>query len=138
MAEAKLAPGTEKLLENTAEHLSKMQGGASVGGFPGFEPPEDDEKYRRKIKNRAYTPEEAEHWIKELNNFLKQVAEKNPGMTLEEILQKQGLSLDEIDNFIVALRNAHATAAGMEGYGVNVETVQTMESLFQTLGVSTW
>ena len=61
VAEAKLATGTKKLLENTAEHLSKMQGGASVGGFPGFEPPEDDEKYRRKIENESHTGEEINH-----------------------------------------------------------------------------
>ena len=135
---SKLAPGTEGLLRQTAEHLSKMQGGVSVGGFPGFEPPDDDEKYRRKINERSYTPEEADYWIKEINNFLKQIANKNPNLSLKEILQKQGLSLGEIDNFIVALRNTHATAAGMEGHGLSAQTLQTVESLFKILGVSTW
>ena len=36
IAEAKLATGTEGLVKQTAEHLSKMQGGASIGGFPGL------------------------------------------------------------------------------------------------------
>ena len=43
VAQASLAPGTEGLLRQTASHLSKLLSGASVGGFPGFEPPGDDE-----------------------------------------------------------------------------------------------
>ena len=79
---ASLASGTEGLLKQTALHLSKMQGVESIGGFPGFEPPDDDEKYKRKIKNSSASGEEVNTWVKEINNFLRQVANKNPGMTL--------------------------------------------------------
>ena len=89
ISEARLAPGTEGLLRQTAAHLSKMQRGASVGGFPGFEPPDDDEKYRRRIKEQHFTAQDVNDWVKEINNFLKQISKKNPRMSLEEILQKQ-------------------------------------------------
>ncbi len=134
----RLAPGTKKLLRQTAEHLSRMQGGVSIGGFPPFKPPEDDERHREKIKNRAYSPEEANHWLGEMNNFLRQIADKNPGMTLEEILLKQGRSPAEIENFLNAIREARVTADGMSGYGVQAETAETLESLMQMLEVSSW
>jgi len=138
ISEARLAPGTEGLLRQVAEHLSRMQGGASIGGFPGFEPPGDDDKYRRKIENQSASGEEINHWVKEINNFLNQIVKKNPGMTLEEILQKAGLTPNQIDQFVNALRNTHATAAGMEGVGVNEATVKTLESLMKVLGVIPW
>ena len=136
LAAARLIPGTEGLLRQAAEHLSKMQGGKSVGGFPAFEPPDD--KYRSKIKNRSYSAEEANHWVKEINNLLRQIAEKNPGLTLEEILQRQGLTPREIDDFIIVLKNVQATARGMEGYGVTTETMNVLNGLFETLGVVPW
>ena len=136
VAEAKLAPGTEGLVKQTAEHLSKMQGGASVGGFPGFEPPDD--KYRRKIEDRSYSGEDANGWIKEINNFLKQIADKNPGLTLEEILQRQGLAQAQIKQFIEAVRETHYVANSRVGYGVNLDTVKTLASLMERLGVSAW
>ncbi|MFZ1403593.1 MAG: hypothetical protein WAW03_10950, partial [Anaerolineae bacterium] len=114
VAQASLAPGTEGLLRQTASHLSKLLSGASVGGFPGFEPPGDDDKYRRKIEERSYTAEEVNYWVKEINNFLGQIVKKNPGMSLEEILQKQGLNPEQIVAFIRALRNIHSITAGME------------------------
>ena len=138
VAQASLAPGTEGLLRQTASHLSKMQGGASVGGFPGFEPPGDDDKYRRKIEERSYTAEEVNYWVKEINNFLGQIVKKNPGMSLEEILQKQGLNPEQIVAFIRALRNIHSITAGMEGIGVSGTTIAALAGLMNTLGVSPW
>jgi len=135
---ARLAPGTEGLLQQTAEHLSKMQGGDSIGGFPGFEPPGDDEKYRRKIKDRDYNPQDVNDWVKEINNFLRQITNKNRGLTLEVILQRQGLNRGQIDSFINTLRDTQATAAGMEGHGVSEATAKTLEALMKVLGVSTW
>ncbi len=136
--EARLAGGTEGLLRQTAEHLSRMQGGASIGGFPGFEPPDDDEEYRRKIKDKTYDGQDVNDWVREINNFLRQIVKKNPGLTLEEILQRQGLTPGQIDGFVKALRDAHATADGMSGHGVNEATVEMLEGLMKTLGVSTW
>ena len=54
VSEARLAPGAESLLKQTARHISKLMGGASVGGFPGFEPPDDDKRYKDKIRNQSY------------------------------------------------------------------------------------
>ena len=138
VSEARLAPVTEGLLRQTALHLSKMQGGASVGGFPGFEPPDDDEKYRDKIKNERHTPQDINDWVKEINNFLNQIVKRNPGLSLEKILQKQGLSQAEIDGFIEALQSAHNTAKTLSEYGVNPETVKILESLMKTLRVPVW
>mgnify|MGYP001609778939 CR=1 FL=1 len=64
VSEATLAKVTEGLLRQTALHLSKMQRGASVGGFPGFEPPDDDKEYRDKVKNERYTPQDVNDWVK--------------------------------------------------------------------------
>ncbi|MEK7442267.1 MAG: hypothetical protein AABZ78_15825 [Chloroflexota bacterium] len=135
---ASLASGTEGLLKQTALHLSKMQGGESIGGFPGFEPPDDDEKYKRKIKNSSASGEEVNTWVKEINNFLRQVANKNPGMTLEKILEKQGLSAEQVKNFSDALRNVHAVADGKVGYGVRQTTFDSLTELMKLLGVTTW
>jgi len=133
-----LAKESEGLLKQTALHLSKMQKGASVGGFPGFEPPDDDERYKRKVKEGEYNAQDVNDWVKEINNFLRQIIDKNPGMTLEKILQKQGLTSEQVKEFLEALRNVHATASGMEGTGVTSETVIVLKSLMDTLGVSTW
>lgn len=138
VAQASLAPGTEGLLRQTASHLSKMQGGASIGGFPGFEPPGDDDKYRRKVEERSYTAEEVNYWVKEINNFLGQIVKKNPGMSLEEILQKQGLNPEQIVAFIRALRIIHSITAGMESIGVSGTTTAALAGLMNTLGVSPW
>ncbi len=137
VSEASRAETTEGLLRQTAAHLSKMQRGASVGGFPGFEPP-DDEKYRRKIKEQHITARDVNDWVKEINHFLKQIVDKNPGTTLEEILRNQGLTSSQIDQFVVALRNTHTTAEGMESLGVNETTVKMLESLMRVLRVQPW
>ena len=136
--EARLAKGTDGLLQQTAEHLSKMQRGASIGGFPGFEPPDDDEKYRRKIKEGRYSAQDINDWVKQINNFLKQIVKKNSGLSLEEILQRHGSSQAEIIEFMNALRDAEYTAGSQVGYGVSSETAGTLRSLMQALGVSTW
>ncbi|MBK9091482.1 MAG: hypothetical protein IPM84_01640 [Anaerolineae bacterium] len=138
VAQASLAPGTEGLLRQTASHLSKMLGGASIGGFPGFEPPGDDDKYRRKIEERSYTAEEVNYWVKEINNFLGQIVKKNPGLSLEEILQRQGLSQVETRELVEALQGTHNTAKVLSEYGVNPETVKILESLLKTLRVPLW
>ncbi|MBK6432165.1 hypothetical protein [Candidatus Amarolinea dominans] len=138
VAQASLAPGTEGLLRQTASHLSKMLGGASVGGFPGFEPPDDDEKYRRKIKDQDYSAEDLNGWVKEINNFLNQITKRNPGQSLEELLERQGLSQTQIREFVQSLQQAHYTAKGMSGHGVNPQTVLTLDSLMEILGVVPW
>jgi hypothetical protein len=138
VSEARLVPGTEGLLRQTAAHLSKMQRGASVGGFPGFEPPDDDEKYRRKIKEQNYSAQDVNDWVKEINNFLNEIAKKNPGLSLEEILQRQGLSQVETREFVEALQSTHNTAKVLSEYGVNPETVKILESLLKTLRVPIW
>jgi len=133
-----LADGTEGLTKQTALHLSKMQKGASIGGFPSFEPPDDDERYKRKVKEGEYNAQDVNDWAKEINNFLRQIADKNPGKTLEEILIKQGLNAKQVDEFLHALRDVHITASGMEGTGVTLETVMALKNIMDTLGVSTW
>lgn len=138
VSEARLANGTEGLLRQTAAHLSKMQRGASVGGFPGFEPPKDDKDYRDKVKDARYTAQDVNDWVKEINNFLNQIVKKNPGLSLEKILQKQGLSQAEMDSFIEALQSTHNTAKVWSEYGVNPETVKILESLMKTLRVPVW
>jgi len=138
VVEARLGKGTEGLVKQTAAHMSKLLGGGSVGGFPGFEPPDDDEAYREKIRNQSYTGEEADHWIKEINNYLRQVVKKNPNMTLEEILQEMGRQQRDTNLFLDALRDVHATARGLEGYGVSKGTLEGLEALMETLGVAPW
>jgi hypothetical protein len=131
------AEGTEGLLRQTAEHLSKMQGGASIGGFPGFEPP-DDERYKDKIRNQSYSGEEANYWAKEINNLLRQIVDKNPGLTLEQILQRAGLQPGEIKSFMDGLRNIHSSVSGLVDHGVNPKTVEILEELMNILGVTPW
>lgn len=133
-----LADGTEGLTKQAALHLSKMTGGGSVGGFPKFEPPDDDPKYRSKIKSRSYSGQDANGWVKEINNFLKQIVERNSNMTLEEILQRQRLTPTQIDNFMDALRQAEVAARGMQGYGVTEETASTLQMIMKSLGVIPW
>lgn len=134
---ASLAPGTEGLLKQTAAHLSKMQGGESIGGFPGFEPPDDDEKYKQKIKNKNYSAQDVNDWVKEINNFLKQIIEKNPGMTLEEILTKQGLTAEQIEKFILALKDTELMARSMATFGVDTARALALRELLIQLGVTT-
>jgi len=138
ITEARLGKGTEALLGQTAAHLSKLLGGESAGGFPGFEPPDDDEQYREKIRNQTYSPEDANHWIKEINNFLRQIVNKNPNMSLEEILKQAGLSQSETQAFIESLQNAHSIARGYSQYGVNPATLKHLEALMEILGVIAW
>lgn len=133
-----LAKGTEGLLRQTALHLARMQSGASVSGFPGFEPPDDDEAYRRKIRDRDYTAQDVNDWVKEINNFLAQIAKKNPGLSLEEILRRYGSNEEQIKQFIESLQEAHYMANSRVGYGVNLEMVRTLQSMMETLGVPTW
>jgi len=133
-----LADGTEGLTKQTALHLSKMQGGASIGGFPGFEPPDDDERYKRKVKGEGYNAQDVNNWVKEINNFLKQIVKKNPNRSLEKILQKQGLTPSQTDDFLDAIQRTQYVADGMKGHGVNPETVKMLESLMKTLGIPLW
>jgi len=138
VVQARLGKGTEGLLKQAAIHMSKLLGGQSIGGFPGFEPPDDDERYKDKIHNQSYNGEEVNHWIKEINNFLRQIIKKNPDMTLEEILQEAGLQQGDIESFIRGLRNVHIIAAGNEGVGVTSATVKALEELMEILGVAPW
>ncbi len=138
VSEASLAKVTEGLLRQTATHLSKMLEGESIGGFPGFEPPKDDKEYRRKIKEQNYSAQDVSNWLKEINNFLGEIVKRNPGLSLEQILQRQGLAQTQSQNFIAALQRIHYTADGMKGLGVSEKTVETLASLLKTLGVPTW
>lgn len=138
VAEARLGKGTEGLVKQTALHMSKLLGGDSIGGFPGFEPPDDDETYRGKIRNQTYTGEEANHWIKEINSFLQQIVKKNPNMTLEEILQQAGLNASETQRFMSDLRDIHVIAKIHQESGVNPQTVEVLEELMEILGVAPW
>ena len=115
-----------------------MNKGASVGGFPGFEPPEDDKKYRSKVNDGNFNAQDVNDWVKEINNFLRQIVQKNPGMTLEEILQKQGLTAEQIANFSDTLRNVEVMARSMKHYGVAPETAETLTALMETLGAVPW
>lgn len=133
-----LAKESEGLLKQTALHLSKMQGGASIGGFPGFEPPNDDERYKRKVKGEGYNAQDVNNWVKEINNFLRQIADKNPGKTLEEILIKQGLTTLQVKDFLDALRNVELSARNMEHYGVATGTIQLLQTVMKDLGVIPW
>ncbi len=135
---ASLAAGTEGLLKQTAAHLSKMQGGESIGGFPGFDPPDDDEKYKQKIKNKNYSPRDVNDWVKEINNFLRQIIEKNPEMKLEEILMKQGLTTEQTRNFILALKDTELAARGMATKGVEASRALALRELLLKLGVTLW
>lgn len=138
VSEARLAKGTEGLLRQAALHLSRLESGKSVGGFQGFEPPKDDKEYQRKIRDRAYNAQDVNDWVKEINNFLSQILKKNPGMSLEKILQEQGLTESQVDDFVGALKDLHYTADGMKGSGVSAETVARLETLMEKLRVPTW
>lgn len=114
----------EGLLRQTARHLSKMERGTSIGGFPGFEPPKDDKEYQRKIKEGNYSAQNVNDWVKDISKSLEQVAKKNPGKSLEKILQEQGKTRIQIDEFLDAVRNAQYRARSMEGTGVNTQTIE--------------
>jgi hypothetical protein len=130
-----MAKESEGLLRVAAEHLSKLQGGASIGGFPGFEPP-DDERYKRIVKNASYTGEEANTWLKEIINYLRQLIKLYPGKTLAEILGRHGLSEAEIKSFTDALRLAYTNAVRLSNDGVRAETITALQELLPALGVS--
>jgi hypothetical protein len=136
VSQARLGPGTEGLLRQAALHLSKMESGKSVGGFPGFEPPKDDKEYQRKVRERAYNAQDVNDWVKQINNFLNQIVKKNPGVSLEKILQRQGSTQAQIDDSVAALREAYRIAESMEGFGVSKVTVETLKSVMIALGVS--
>lgn len=138
VSQAAVNKQTKGLLKQAALHLSKLNGGLSVGGFPKFEPPDGDESYQHKINEGSYTGQEANHWLKEINNFLRQIIKKNPNMTLEQILQKAGFSASQITNFENNLRDALAIAQSFEHKGVSPVTLETLESLMIQLGVSPW
>jgi len=138
VAEAKLAPGTTSLLQQTAAHMSKMLGGMSIGGFPGFEPDDDDEKYQSKVKGSTFKEFEVNYWVKEICNFLEQVHQKNPSLTLEQILRLAGLSASQIHEFFNALRSIHAKAEAQIGFGVTESTVVRLEAIMKILGVVPW
>lgn len=136
VAQARLAPGTDALLKQTASHLSKLSGGISVGGLPSFRPPGDDERFKEKIKNSAYTPKEANYWLKEINNFLQQIIKKNPKSSLREILARQGLNEAQTENYLGVLQRVYEAAAKWEGKGVNSATLSTYRALLKQLGVT--
>jgi len=125
---------SDGLLRVAAEHLSKLEGGASIGGFPGFEPP-DDERYKNKIKNRSYSGSEANDWLKEINNYLRQIIKRYPDKTLIEILRRHSLAQTEIDNFVKALQNAYTIGNRFKDAGVRAETLSLLRESLQTLGV---
>lgn len=136
--ETRLGVGSQALVQQTAAHLSKLSGGISVGGFPPFQPPDNDPRYRNKINNQSYTAEEANYWLKEINNFLQQLVQKNPGMSLEQILAKMGLLPLEIEDFLGTLRAVYSFAESNLSYGVQPETVETLKSLMAILKVLPW
>jgi len=136
--EIKLAPGTEDLVKQTAIHLSKLSGGVNVGGFPGFEPPEDDKKYQEKIKNQQFLADEINGWVREINNFLQQIVDKNPNLTLAEILKQLGKSTTEIEDFMDRLRAIQMWAESYRNFGINSETLDNLQHLMQILGVESW
>lgn len=135
VAQARLAPGTEGLTKQAAQHISKLTGGGSVGGLPPFRPPGNDKKYREKIKSRNYSPEEANYWIKELNKFLRQISDKNPDMNMREILTRQGLNELQATEFLAQLREVSTIAEGMSGHGVSPEAARVLLALLSKLGV---
>ena len=130
-----MAKESDGLLRVAAEHLSKLQGGVSIGGFPGFEPPDDDKRYKRIVKNVSYTGEEANTWLKEIINYLRQLIKLYPGKTLAEILNRHGLSEPEIKSFTDALRRAYTIADGLKTQGVRPETLSALKELLPILGV---
>lgn len=135
---AKVDKQTMGLLKQTALHMSKLNGGESVGGFPKFEPPKDDKDYKEKIKNRDYSSQDVNDWVKEINNFFQQIIKKNPNMTLEQILQKAGLTSVQIEDFAFKLRIVYVIAQSGQGHGVSETTVKTLGIIMQQLGVTPW
>jgi len=138
VAEAKLAPGTTRLLQQTATHMSKMQGGVQIGGFPGFEPDDDDDKYQSKVKDSEFSNIDVNDWTKEICNFLEQASQKNPNLSLEQILRLAGLSAKQIEDFLGALRTTYSMADAKAGFGVTVETVDRLANVMKNLGVDSW
>jgi len=136
IVQARLGPGTEGLTKQAALHMSKLQSGNSVGGFPGFEPPQDDDEYRAKIQTRSYSARDVNDWVREINNFLNQIARKNPKLTLEEILKQQGLTQAQVNDYLEGLRTTYRIASDMQKSGVRPITVQTLRSVLLELGVT--
>lgn len=136
IAQARLAPGTDALLKQTASHLSKLLGGVRVGGFPPFRPPDDDERFKEKIKHRSYNAQEFDYWLKEVNKFLAELAKKNPNMSLREMLAKNGATRAEIDEYLLSLQRVYQLAEQSERVGgVSPLTVDALKALFLRLGV---
>jgi hypothetical protein len=59
-------------------------------------------------------------------------------MTLEQILRRAGLTEHEAMEFSTQMRTMHKIAEGLEGSGVNAETIKTLTELLGRLGVATW
>ncbi len=136
LAEARLGTGTPNYVRQTATHLSKLNGGVSVGGFPGFEPPKDDKDYQEKIKNRSYTAQDVNDWVREINNYLQQIIKQNPNMTLKQILIQLGLTAEQIDDFVENLQLVYIIIEPMAKFRlVNPVTFETYKEVLSILGV---
>ena len=69
--EARISKRTLGALNQVANHLSKLNQGASVGGFPGFEPPKGDDDYNKKIEEGNFNAQDVNDWIKDINKHPK-------------------------------------------------------------------
>jgi copper homeostasis protein CutC len=77
-------------------------------------------------------------WVKDISKSLEQVVKKNPGKSLEKILQEQGKTRTQIDEFLNAVRNAQYRARSMEGAGVRAQTLERIEELMKILRIEPW
>ena len=118
--------------------MSKLNRGASVGGFPGFEPLDGDDDYKKKIDEGNFNAQDVNDWIKDKNKHLKNITKYNPNMTLDEILLDAGYNDAQVVKYIEVLKNAYATAEGIKGYGVTEAIVETLVSVMSEPGVPIW
>jgi RHS repeat-associated protein len=136
-------------LKNVASHLSRMLGGESVGGFPGFEPPDpDDDDYRRKVEERSYRPRDVDDWVRDINKHLRELIARNPGKTLEELLQEYwrstdpSLSMQEIttrtNHYLDSIRTVQTIAESQTTIGVSEVNIDILKGLTEMLGVVPW
>jgi hypothetical protein len=126
-----------------------MLGGESVGGFPGFEPPDpDDDDYRRKVEERSYRPRDVDDWVRDINKHLRELIARNPGKTLEELLQEYwrstdpSLSMQEIttrtNHYLDSIRTVQTIAESQTTIGVSEVNIDILKGLTEMLGVVPW
>jgi len=132
------AQNERRALGTVAEHLSKLYGGVNFGGFPQFEPPDDDpdkDRYREEVRNQSYRATTANRWLGDISKSLETIAQRNPKLGLDEIMLQNRMTSAQAQEILDGLRDAEYLARSLQGRGVSQVTLEQLQLVMQRLGV---